>query len=406
MAIIGSIRKRGTLIVVIVGLSLAAFILGGAQSLFTTGSNTVGSFNGEKVDINDYLRLVENKKAFVQVINPGADIDEATEDALKDEVWEDMTRDRVYIKQYKMLGLVLSDAEENDLFVGETVDPSIRQQFVNQIGQFDPNLVQQYSQQFEDNSQIPEDKLQEWEAKRQYWGYLQAKLKNDRLQNKYVNLVTKGLYITTKEATSLYKANSDHANIRFVMKSYAAIADSTVTYTEEELVNFFKEYKYRMRSKRSKGVKYAVFLSIPTPGDSTALRTEITTLRDELATTDDDTLFVAQNSDESAPPQFVKKGILSPVLDSLLFAAPRGTVAGPVIESGYYLVAKKLEERMIADSSKISHIIIQPKENTEASVESARLLRDSLYEEITKKGGSFVTFAAQFSMEPRPIVVK
>jgi peptidyl-prolyl cis-trans isomerase D len=398
MAIIGSIRKRGTLIVVIVGLSLAAFILGGAQNLFTSNSSSVGSFNGEKIDVNKYSEMVNEKKAFVQTINPTGEIDEATEDALKDEVWEDLMRTKVYEKQYRILGLTISDAEFNDMMVGETVDPSIRQQFVNQQGQFDPNLVQQYSQQFEDGSNIPEDKLQEWTSRRIYWGYLQNKLKNDRLQNKYMGMVTKGLYVTTKEATSLYKANSDHANIRFVVKSYATIPDSTVSFTEQELINFFKEHKYRMRSKKSKAIKYAVFLSIPTAGDSAAIKNNITQLRDELAATDDDTLFVAQNSEESSVPMFVKKGVLNPYLDSLLFNAPQGTVAGPTIESGYYIVAKKMTERFEPDSCKARHILIQPKENSEVAVKAAMDLRDSIYTAL-QNGGNFAELAAKFSTD-------
>jgi peptidyl-prolyl cis-trans isomerase D len=399
MAIIGSIRKRGTLIVVIVGLSLAAFILGGAQSLFVSNDTSVGSFNGTKVSIDKYSRMVEEKKAFVLTINPGSEIDEATEDALKQEVWDDLLRDNVYKKQYDILGLNLSEAEINDMFVGETVDPSIRQQFVNQAGQFDPNLVQQYSQQFEDNSTIPEDKQQEWLARRTYWGYLQTKLKHDRLQNKYMNMVQKGLYVTTKEATSLYKANSDHANIRFVVKSYATIPDSTVSFTEEELVNFFKEHKYRMRSKKSKAIKYAVFLSIPTKGDSLALRTNMDTLRVELERSDDDTMFVAQNSEETTPPQWIKKGILTPLLDSLLFNAPKGTVAGPVIESGYLIIAKKGIERFQPDSTKARHILIQPTENSEAAVKKAMELRDSLYKVLQSDMSKFAAFAAQFSKD-------
>ncbi len=403
MAIIGSIRKRGTLIVVIVGISLAAFVLGGSQfiNLFSPDNTTIGSFNGSKFSIIEYNKRIEDKTGYYQTINPGMEMTDEAVDQIKDEVWEDILREKVFEKQYEVLGLKLSEAEINDLFVGETASDEVKGigMFINpQTGQFDPNAVQNFSQKFEDQGNREGEELQQWIIEKAYWGYFQHKQKNDRYQAKYTNMVTKGLYVTTKEATSLYKANSDHANIRFIAKPYAAIADSTVQFTEEELVNFFKEHKYRMRAHKSKAIRYAVFLSIPTVGDSAALRNNIIQLRDELATTDDDTVFVAQNSEESIPPTFFKKGVINTTLDSLLFAAPRGTVAGPTIENGYYLVAKKLEERMIPDSSKISHIIIQPKENTEQAVQAALALRDSIYD-MLKRGGDFVALSAQYGMD-------
>lgn len=403
MAIIGSIRKRGTLIVVIVGLSLGAFILGGAQNLFTGGSDTVGSFNGQKVSLPKYSMMYENKKSFVQIVNPKAEINEETEDALKDEVWEDLLRTMVYEKQYRMLGLALTDAEKNDLFVGETADNRIKEQFVNQqTGKFDPNLYTKQMAMYEDQGQRQGEELQQWIAGHEYWTYYQNVIKNERYSNKYMNMVTNGLYVTSKEASGMYKDNTDRANIRFVVKSYSTIADSTIKYTEDELVNFFKEQKYRMRSKKSKSIKYAVFLSIPTSADTMALKTNIIQLREDLAKADDDTLFVAQNSELSdelpSAPIWVKKAMINVELDSLLFNAANGTVAGPVMENGYYIVAKKVTERFQPDSCKARHILIQPTENSEAAVKVALDLRDSLFIAI-QNGANFAELAIKFSKD-------
>lgn len=401
MAIIGSIRKRGTLIVVVVGISLAAFVLGGPQvmNFMQADNSTVGSFNGSKYSIVDYQKRVEDKVDFVQTINPGVELPEATMDALKDEVWEDVLREKVYERQFAILGLKVESVEENDIFVGETVSDELKQQFINpQTGQFDPNMVQNYSQQFEDPGNKQGEELQEWVSRRAYWGYLQHKLVDDRYKSKYINMVTKGLYVTTKEATSMYKANSDRANIRFVVKSYATIADSTIKVNEEELIQFFKEHKYRMRSKKSKAIKYAMFMSIPTPEDSLVLRNAVLVMKDELAKTDDDSNYVMQNSDELMLPSFVKKGVINPELDSLLFDAPKGTVAGPVIENGYYVIAKKLVERFQPDSVKARHILIQPKENSEAAVKAAEDLRDSIFTAL-QNGGNFAELAAKFSAD-------
>jgi len=391
MAIIGSIRKRGTLIVVIVGLSLAAFILTGSQNLFVGGTDSVASFNGSKVNEQEFGARFDQKKQAVLNSNPGAELTEQDEDVLKEQVWQDLLREKVYEKQYSTLGLTLTDAEKNDMVVGETVDQGIKNtpQFQNQFGQFDPTKVQAYVAQFEEGVQIPEDQQQNWLAAREQWAGFIRSLKEERLKNKYVNMVTKGMYVTTKEAASTYKANMDHANVRFVVKLYSTIADSTIEVKESELVNFFKEHKYRMRSKKSKAIKYAVFLSIPSAADTNALKKTMADLKTEMATTDDDTLFIAQNSEDQTPPQFVRKGVLPVMFDSLLFNAPVGTIIDPFIESGYMMFGKKTAERNEPDSCKARHILLVPK--TEQEVEPLKLRRDSIFDALTK-GANFLDF--------------
>jgi len=384
---------------IVIGTSLLAFIVG-LRSFGNFGGGpdtTIGLVDGSKINVNEYSNRLSEKEALIMLLNPEANMDDMQRQQLNEEVWNDILRDKVFHPQYNLLGITVSKEEINDMLVGETVHPSIRQQFINQqTGMFDPNMVIQYSSQFEDESAVPEDKIDQWRAAREYWSFLQQSIKEDRFQTKYNNLITKGLYVTTKEARSNYMAMSSRANIRFVFKPYSLVPDSSITLTDDEIKKYYNEFKYKFRQKKSRSLKYVLFMGIPTPGDSTALHDEIVKIKNEWAADGDDTLYVYENSENPSDPTYYRQGALSKMMDSLLFNSPNGTLAGPFIENGYYVIGKKISERMVPDSVKARHILLQPTKQEE--VETLRNLRDSLFT-VLQNGGNFAEIAAMYSAD-------
>lgn len=399
MAVIGSIRKRGTLLLIVIGVSMLAFILSSKfVNLFSTGSvdTTVAVINGNKVNLNEFQNRMEEKEAFITSMNPNANLDETQRQQIAEEVWNDILRDKVYYRQYDLVGVKLTTEEEADMLTGETIHPAILQQFRNpQTGMFDPNSVVNYNNQFqEEPAGMDEEQLAQWRAQRSQWYYFKNYIREDRLSTKYNNLVTKGLYVTTKEAKSTFVATNSRANIRFVMKPYAMIPDSAITLSDEEVKNYYNEFKYKFRQKKSRSMKYALFMAIPTSQDSADIYNNMVKLSDEWKTSTDDTLFVYENAQDPSEPTYYKEGALGLMMDSLLFNTADGTVAGPFVQNGYYLLGKKLSERMMSDSVKARHILIQPK--TQEEVEAKRNLRDSLFT-VLQNGGNFAEIAALYS---------
>lgn len=400
MAVIGSIRKRGTLLLIVIGVSMLAFILG--SNVFTDffhkgPDNNVAVMGGKNVNIAEYQNRVADKEALIKMLNPQAEINEMQRQQIADEVWNDIVNERVMFKEYEKLGIVISSAEMNDMLVGRTVHPLILSQFSNQqTGMFNAQDVANYAAQFEDESAVPEQNLEQWHSARAYWAYLQQSIRLDRLQGKYTNLISKSTYVTAKEAESNFKAANDRANIRFVMKPYTLIPDSTITISDDELRSYFNEFKYRYRQKKSRAIRYVVFPGIPTTQDTLTLETEMKNLLQEFSKTDDDTLFVRQNSDQSIDPKFYSKGALGSYLDSLLFQSSIGTTAGPYIENGSFIIAKKIGEKESSDSAKARHILLKP--TKQEDVEAFRNLRDSLFT-VLQNGGDFASIAAQYSAD-------
>ncbi|MBE2246880.1 MAG: peptidylprolyl isomerase [Candidatus Competibacteraceae bacterium] len=400
MAVIGSIRKRGTLLLIVIGVSMLAFILGSNifTNLFNEGpDNVVAVIGGKNVNIAEYQYRVADKETLVQTLNPQAEINEMQRQQIADEVWNDILNERVFYKEFEKLGIAISAAEMNDMLVGRTLHPLIISQFTNQqTGVFNAQDVANYAAQFEDESAIPDENLEQWRSARMYWAYLQQSVRLDRLQGKYSSLISKSMYVTSKEAESNFNAAGDRANIRFIMKPYSLIPDSTITLSDDELRSYFNEFKYRYRQKKSRAIKYVVFAGIPTTKDTLALEAEMKKLLAEFKETDDDTLFVRQNSDQNQDPAYFKKGALSPYYDSLLFQTPIGTVAGPYIDNGSFVIARKIGEKESSDSAKARHILLQPTKQEE--VELFRSLRDSLFT-VLQNGGDFASIAAQYSAD-------
>ncbi len=400
MAVIGSIRKRGTLLLVVIGVSMLAFILGSNvfDRIFNQGpDNNVAIIGGKNVNIAEYQVRLADKENLLRTLNPQVEMNDMQRQQLGDEVWNDIINERVFFKEYEKIGLSITPAEMNDMLVGRTIHSLIVSQFTNQqTGQFNPQDVANYAAQFEDESVIPEENLEQWRAARAYWAYLQRSIRLDRLQNKYSTLINKSIYVTTKEAESNYKAMNDRANIRFVAKSYSLIPDSAITLSDDELRKYFNEFKYKFRQKRSRAIKYVVFAGIPTSKDTATLRNAMIELKNEFASSTDDTSFVRLNSEQNVDPTYYKSKTLNQYLDSALFNAPIGTTTDPIIENGYFVIAKKMGEKFSSDSSKARHILLQPQ--TQQEVEVFRARRDSLFT-VLKNGGDFAAIAAQYSAD-------
>ncbi len=403
MAVIGKIRNRlGVVLIVFIGFALAAFILG---DLFSSGSmllgqseRTVGKINGHRIDYEEYFNRIRNKENFFVLINGESSIDAETREQIEEEVWQDLIQLYLNSKQYSKLGINVTDAEVEDMMGGKTIHPFIRSQFTNpETGVFDRAMLARYINEYINNEyDIPAENQTQWRADRARWAYFEDQMVKDRMNNKYNNLISKGLYVTTKETAAQIRNNNNRAQIRFVGKNYAELADSDIQITDAEIKKAYENYKHRFKQdNNTRGIKYAIFQVFPTKADTNLVLSTINTLKIEFAETNEDTLFVYQNSDIQEAPSFFRRNELTPELDSVMFSASNGFVYGPILEGSSFLVAKKLGERFMPDSVRVRHIMIANKE-AGGQRENIKEIADSLLKEL-KGGADFYTLVSEFS---------
>src|SRR5690606_41179066 len=83
-----------------------------------------------------------------------------------------------------------------------------------------------------------------------------------------------------------------------------------------------------------------------------ATKSTIEQLKAELTSSKTDSLFAAVNSDTKHPFSYIRKGQISPALDSVLFNVPVGTTVGPFLSNGAFEIAKVVDAKFSPDSVK------------------------------------------------------
>ncbi len=197
MATLQTIRTRaGLLIAIVIGISLAAFILGdllqSGSSIFQRNQMEIGEINGESIQYPEFQKQVEELGEIYKQNTQQSQLDENSWVQVREQTWQNTVQKIVMGDVYKKLGIEVTSDELFDMLQGANLHPIIQQLFRNQnTGQVDRGAVVNFLKQLETNV-APEQ--------RAYWLYLENQIVEERTQSKYANMVGKGLFVTTSEA--------------------------------------------------------------------------------------------------------------------------------------------------------------------------------------------------------------
>ncbi len=394
MATLQTIRNRaGILISIVIGLALLSFILSDLVTnnrLFNSGQTTdVAEIGGETVSIQDFeQRVTELTENYQRNTGKESVPDEATSQGIRDQAWEELVTDYVVARNLDDLGISVHPDELKDIIMGNNIDPQVQQIpiFKNQqTGMFDKNQVVQFISNL--------DKDPSGNA-RLSWVAFEKQLEHQHLINKYYTLVKKGLNITSAEAKEYAEVGSNSVDIRFAMKKYADVNDSTIAVNDAEIEKYYNEHIYLFEQEASRDVEYVVFDVLPSKEDIEKIETKMNSIREEFVSATDVSDFVNKNSDTPYNEEFFSKTSLTPPLDSLIFVEKPGFVYGPYVENNEYKLARLISFKNLPDSVHARHILIAPSEKR--SKDQAKALADSI-KSMINKGSDFVSLALQYS---------
>jgi peptidyl-prolyl cis-trans isomerase D len=395
MATLQTIRtKAGLLIAIVIGISLAAFVLGdllqSGNSIFQKNQMEIGEINGESIQYPDFQRQVEELGEIYKQNTQQKQLDENSWVQVREQTWQNSVQKIVMGDVYKDLGIEVTSDELFDMIQGANLHPIIQQLFRDQnTGQVDRGAVVNFLKQLETNV-APEQKA--------YWLYLEKQIVDERTQSKYSNMVGKGLYVTGEEAKQSVVAANRMINFDYITLMHNSVSDSSVKVTEKDLKAYYDAHKKDFKQEKVREIEYITFEVKPSAADYKDAEKWITEIKNDFTNATNNVQFVNSNSDVSFDGTWYKKESLPANLGSWIFdeGAQLNATFGPYFENDNYTIAKLDSLAMLPDSVKARHILLKP--NSQEEVVKLQLLADSL-KTVIEKGSDFAALAMQYSTD-------
>ena len=397
MATLENIRRRGPLVAIIIGFAMLAFILGdflnSGSNLFAGDRFRIAKIDDVSIDYRDYeQRVLEATELFKQQYGLRS-VDDRQREEIKRQVWEGLVDEIVLGGQFDEIGLEVSPEELFDLVQGRNIDPMVMQipAFKNQqTGMFDPSLVVYFLKNM--------DKDQTGQSKASWLG-LESKIKQKRLNNKYLNLILKGMYITKAQVETAFKERNYLVDFNYVAKKYSEVSDSSIVISDADLKAYYKNHTDDFKQEASRDLAYVTFDVVPSAKDSAFVLDWIEKSKKEFKTVENNKQYVNFNSDVPFNEHHFAKGeVANMELDSFLFSAETGDVFGYYLEDGSYKLAKLTEVKDMPDSIGVKHILIQIDGQAIPDMAKAKEVADSLKTEIAN-GADFAELVKNFSKD-------
>lgn len=395
MATLERIRKRSILLIIVVGLALAAFVLMDAVKSFDSNSAKdrmyIGSVNDTEIAYADFQARLDNQvEAFKQRMfqQTGSTlVDDNTLVYIREQVWNELVTRTLMEQEVDALGIKISSAELFDLIQGDNVSPMVMQipAFKNPAtGAFDRNQVIKFLKQLDQNAQ-----------QKQSWIAIENQIKEAKVAEKYQNLLRKSAYVTDLEAKNNVAETSSKATFDYVYKNFFGAKDS-VNVSDSDMKNYFNEHKEEFKQNESRDVRYVEFKVIASKDDSLNAKSTIESVKKEFTQSKDEVSYAKLNSDGEINDRFQKEDELSSKYKEIINSEV-GTVVGPYIEGRNYKVAKLVATAKLPDSVKVRHIFLTPTQQ-KPTLADVQTLADSLKKAI-EGGAKFADVAKQYSAD-------
>ena len=297
MAIISTLRdKMGKFLVVVVGFSIAAFVLGDIlgpnSTIGSQNENIVGEINGEEIDLIRFNTIFE-QLSYNFSLNNGRSPSPQEMVGIRDQAWEKLINDISYNDQYNKLGLTVTNNESVDMVQGDNIHPMILQAFTDpNTGSFSVDNVIGYLQNL---SSQPVNQQQAWFS-------FEANLKPMRLRTKYDNLLSQTTFINSLQSKVEYFNSSNIVDISYYYLPFYKVPDSLFEVSTSEMNNFLRKNKDDYKQNESRSMDFVYFPLSPSSEDSTLVISDLNNIKLSLSNEEiNDSTFALLNSEGFSP---------------------------------------------------------------------------------------------------------
>lgn len=286
----------------IIGFGLFAFIAEEAFRSCESSRNNerqqVGEVLGEKVNVNDFQKLVDEYSDVIKMQQGTQSLNDEQLNQVKDMVWNTYVQSKLVENEAKKLGLKVTDAEMQNILKDGTNPMLLQTPFVNQqTGRFDANALQKFLAEYDSQKSTNPQAAQQYETIYKYWTFIEKTLRQQTLAQKYQGLLSHCFLSNPIEAKMAFKDENQESQIQLAAFPYSSIQDDKVKITDDDLKAKYDELKPRFKQYvESRDIKYVDVQVKASAADRMALQKQFAGYAKDLATATDPDAVVRKST--------------------------------------------------------------------------------------------------------------
>ena len=402
MAALGTIRKRGVILVCIISFGLFAFIAEEAFRSCDSAKNNerqqIGEVFGEKISVQEFQKLVDEYTEVIKMQQGQDNLPEEQMNQVKDMVWNSYIQNKIVAHEAEKLGLTVTDAELQDILKTGTSPMLAQTPFVNQqTGRFDVSALQKFLADYKAQKANPSANAQmmdQYTKIYNYWSFIEKTLRQQTLAQKYQSLLAHCFLSNPVEAKMAFKEENEESKIQLAAFPYSDIQDDKVKVVESDLKAKYDEMKARFKQPvESRDIKFVDIQVEASQADRAALNKEFAGYQTQLAAAADPTEVVRKSASTVAylGIPVAKDAFPSDIAATLDSMAVGATTAVKANKADNTLnIVKLVNKQQLPDS--IQYRVIQV---AAASVAEAKTKADSIQGAISG-GADFEAVAKKY----------
>lgn len=399
MATLQTIRSKGPLLVVVIGLALFAFIAGDAWKVLQPhqGQQDVGEVNGKSLSAQEYQKMVDE---YSEVIKLTQGLNALNDDQLtrvKDEVWGTYVNNQLIAAEAKKLGLTVSKAEIQAVINEGTHPLLLNTPFRNpQTGAFDADMLKKFLRDYAqmDATRMPAQYAEYYQKMGAFWSFIEKTLTQSILADKYQSLLFQSLISNPVAAEDAFNGRNTQTDVLLAAIPYSAISDSTLTVSNSEIKDLYEKRKETFKQPvETRNIKYIDVLVTPSDADRQAVLEEVTEYANQLENAAELSTFI--RSTGSVVPfsaVAINKNVYPSDVVARLDSVKVNEVYGPYYNPAddSYNAFKIVATQLAPDSIQYRQIQVYAEDAAKTAT-----LADSIYTAL-KEGADFAALAQKY----------